>query len=81
MAVKACAICHSDIIMADGGWGGVLPAVYGHEAAGEVEAVGAGVDHVWCGAGLDHVESLEQVWQHTIFPHPGGAPVSGGGSL
>lgn len=52
VAVKACAICHSDIIMADGGWGGALPAVYGHEAAGEVEAVGAGVDHVAVG---DHV--------------------------
>ena len=41
--VKACAICHSDIIYADGGWGGVLPAVYGHEAAGVVSRIGAGV--------------------------------------
>ena len=32
--VAACAICHSDIIFADGGWGGTLPAIYGHEAAG-----------------------------------------------
>jgi S-(hydroxymethyl)glutathione dehydrogenase / alcohol dehydrogenase len=49
--LAACAICHSDILYADGGWGGTLPAVYGHEAAGIVEAVGAGVnlkpgDHV-----------------------------------
>lgn len=39
----AVAICHSDIHYADGAWGGSLPAVYGHEAAGEVTAVGAGV--------------------------------------
>jgi S-(hydroxymethyl)glutathione dehydrogenase / alcohol dehydrogenase len=41
--VAACAICHSDIIYAEGGWGGALPAVYGHEAAGVVTAVGVGV--------------------------------------
>ena len=34
--VKACAICHSDITYMDGGWGGDLPALYGHEAAGIV---------------------------------------------
>lgn len=39
----ACAICHSDIAYAEGAWGGTLPAVYGHEAAGRIEAVGAGV--------------------------------------
>ncbi|RMH42754.1 MAG: zinc-binding dehydrogenase, partial [Alphaproteobacteria bacterium] len=41
--IKACAICHSDISFLDGGWGGGLPAVYGHEAAGVVSAVGPGV--------------------------------------
>ncbi len=40
---SACAICHSDIFYIDGAWGGELPAVYGHEAAGVVEAVGPGV--------------------------------------
>ncbi len=49
VAVKACAICHSDIMLAEGSWGGTLPAVYGHEAAGEVESVGAGVDSVAVG--------------------------------
>ena len=44
--VAACAICHSDILYADGAWGGTLPAVYGHEAAGVVEEVGAGVTHL-----------------------------------
>ncbi len=42
----ACAICHSDIMCADGAWGGMLPAVYGHEAAGVVAEVGAGVTHL-----------------------------------
>jgi Zn-dependent alcohol dehydrogenase len=41
--LAACAICHSDITYIDGGWGGSLPAVYGHEAAGHVTAIGAGV--------------------------------------
>lgn len=41
--VAACAICHSDIAYAEGAWGGALPAVYGHEAAGHVAAVGPGV--------------------------------------
>jgi Zn-dependent alcohol dehydrogenase len=42
--VEAVAICHSDVSAADGAWGGTLPAVYGHEAAGVVEEVGDGVD-------------------------------------
>ncbi len=49
VAVRACAICHSDIHYAEGAWGGSLPAVYGHEAAGEVIEVGGGVDHVAVG--------------------------------
>ncbi len=39
--VAACAICHSDITYAEGGWGGRLPAVFGHEAAGVVRATGS----------------------------------------
>lgn len=41
--VGAVAICHSDIAYMDGSWNGALPAVYGHEAAGVVAAVGPGV--------------------------------------
>ncbi len=43
VTLAACAICFSDISFIDGGWGGTLPAVYGHEAAGHVSGVGAGV--------------------------------------
>ncbi len=44
--ILACAICHSDILYAEGAWGGTLPAVYGHEAVGNITALGDGVrDH------------------------------------
>ncbi|WP_146348079.1 zinc-binding dehydrogenase [Phaeobacter marinintestinus] len=42
VTLNAVAICHSDISFAEGAWGGFLPAVYGHEAAGVVTGVGAG---------------------------------------
>lgn len=50
--VSACAVCHSDIHYAEGAWGGHLPAVYGHEAAGVVTAVGGDAEGVAVG---DHV--------------------------
>ncbi len=40
VTLGAVAICHSDIAFARGAWGGPLPAVYGHEAAGTVTAAG-----------------------------------------
>jgi len=43
VTLETCAICHSDISYAEGGWGGDLPAVYGHEAAGKVTALGPDV--------------------------------------
>ncbi|WP_439122387.1 Zn-dependent alcohol dehydrogenase [Marivita sp.] len=43
VTLEAVAICHSDIHFAEGAWGGDLPAVYGHEAAGRVSAIGTGV--------------------------------------
>ncbi|HZB43433.1 MAG TPA: alcohol dehydrogenase catalytic domain-containing protein [Ilumatobacter sp.] len=41
--LAAVAICHSDVSGVDGAWGGGLPIVYGHEAAGVVAEVGSGV--------------------------------------
>lgn len=46
VTLEAVAVCHSDISYADGAWGGVLPAVYGHEAAGRVTALGPGVERL-----------------------------------
>ena len=43
VAIEACAICHSDIHYIEGAWRGPLPAVVGHEAAGRVIRIGAGV--------------------------------------
>jgi len=50
--VAACAICHSDIHYAEGAWGGTLPTVYGHEAAGTIIEVGPLVTNLAVG---DHV--------------------------
>jgi len=79
----ACAICHSDIFFVDGAWGGDLPAVYGHEAAGVVEAVGPGVTRLKIG---DPASKISQLYgplsrtpcgQYTalILPMPGGVNV------
>ncbi|WP_170761532.1 Zn-dependent alcohol dehydrogenase [Ruegeria lacuscaerulensis] len=43
VTLDAVAICHSDITYASGAWGGHLPAVYGHEAAGVITAAGDSV--------------------------------------
>ena len=44
IAVKACGICHSDVLVKDGLWPGLqYPRVPGHEVAGIVDEVGAGV--------------------------------------
>ena len=49
LKLAACAVCHSDITYMEGGFGGELPLVFGHEAAGVVVEVGAGVDDVAVG--------------------------------
>jgi Zn-dependent alcohol dehydrogenase len=48
--LSAVAICHSDITYIDGGWGGTLPAIFGHEAAGIVVECGEAVAEVNAGA-------------------------------
>jgi Zn-dependent alcohol dehydrogenase len=48
--VAAAGVCHSDVHVADGHLGeGRAPIVLGHEGAGVVEAIGAGVTHVRAG--------------------------------
>ncbi|MBV9635221.1 MAG: Zn-dependent alcohol dehydrogenase [Methylobacteriaceae bacterium] len=85
--LKACGICHSDLYCVEGAWGGTLPAVYGHEAAGIVESVGTGVDHVRPG---DHVVVTlirscghcpacaegAQVFCETVFPLDRASPLT-----
>ncbi|MGW2637467.1 Zn-dependent alcohol dehydrogenase [Streptomyces sp. NPDC001348] len=52
VAVSAAGLCHSDLSVVDGTIPFPVPVVLGHEGAGVVEAVGAGVSHVAPG---DHV--------------------------
>ncbi|MFC4609136.1 alcohol dehydrogenase catalytic domain-containing protein [Streptomyces maoxianensis] len=52
VAVAAAGLCHSDLSVIDGTIPFPAPVVLGHEGAGVVEAVGAGVGHVVPG---DHV--------------------------
>ncbi|GED89746.1 S-(hydroxymethyl)mycothiol dehydrogenase [Streptomyces sp. 6-11-2] len=46
VAVAACGVCHTDLTYRDGGISDDYPFLLGHEAAGTVESVGAGVDSV-----------------------------------
>lgn len=42
--VQACGVCHSDVLTKDGAWPGIqYPRVPGHEVAGVIDEVGAGV--------------------------------------
>lgn len=50
--LAACAICHSDVHLIRGEWGGEPPVIAGHEAAGVVAELGPGVTSVQPG---DHV--------------------------
>ncbi|MFI6338240.1 Zn-dependent alcohol dehydrogenase [Streptomyces sp. NPDC050535] len=52
VAVSAAGLCHSDLSVVDGTIPFPVPVVLGHEGAGVVEEVGAGVTHVQPG---DHV--------------------------
>lgn len=46
VAIKAVGICHTDLVIGSGALGTRFPVVLGHEGAGVVEAVGAGVTAV-----------------------------------
>jgi S-(hydroxymethyl)mycothiol dehydrogenase len=49
VAVQACGVCHTDLHYREGGINDDFPFLLGHEAAGVVEAVGAGVTDVAAG--------------------------------
>ena len=44
--ITACGVCHTDLTYREGGINDEYPFLLGHEAAGTVESVGAGVTHV-----------------------------------
>ncbi|GAA1080651.1 S-(hydroxymethyl)mycothiol dehydrogenase [Tsukamurella spumae] len=46
VAIQACGVCHTDLHYREGGINDEFPFLLGHEAAGVVETVGEGVDHV-----------------------------------
>jgi alcohol dehydrogenase len=52
LRVRAAGLCHSDLSVIDGNRPRPLPMVLGHEGAGRVEALGAGVTDLVVG---DHV--------------------------
>lgn len=60
--VMACGLCHSDLHMAESNFGTVLPAVFGHELAGIVIALGPDATSVAVGAHV--VGSLVQYCGH-----------------
>src|ERR1700712_4143912 len=46
VAIQACGVCHTDLHYREGGIGEDFPYLLGHEAAGVVDAIGAGVTSV-----------------------------------
>lgn len=90
--ILACGICHTDMVMRDGGLPVPFPCVFGHEGAGIIEAVGQGVaglapgDHALlsfhscgaCPACHDH----QPGYCNDFFPlNFGGVPAEGEGGL
>lgn len=47
--VSHCGVCHSDLSLVDGAFPSALPIILGHEAAGIVDGLGSGVDHLAIG--------------------------------
>ena len=45
--VQACGVCHSDVLVVEGGWPGIeYPRIPGHEVVGIIDEVGTGIS-VW----------------------------------
>lgn len=47
--VLACGVCHSDVALAEGTLGPVLPRIPGHEVVGDIVEVGEGVTRLSVG--------------------------------
>src|SRR3954470_12117434 len=47
--VQACGVCHTDLHYRDGGINDALPCLLGHESAGVVSAIAAGVSNLSVG--------------------------------
>ncbi|TFD26365.1 S-(hydroxymethyl)mycothiol dehydrogenase [Cryobacterium cryoconiti] len=47
--IETCGVCHTDVHYRDGGINDEFPFLLGHEAAGRVSVIGAGVTHVAVG--------------------------------
>src|SRR5258705_6127839 len=70
VAVEACGICHSDSVFVDDQWPGLqFPVTPGHEIAGHIDAIGAGIqgwregDRVaigWSGGYCGHCRSCRR---------------------
>jgi S-(hydroxymethyl)mycothiol dehydrogenase len=57
IGVRACGVCHTDLLYRNGAMAGQFPFLLGHEAAGVVEAVGPGV------AGLAPGDAVVLAWR------------------
>ncbi|HET6609193.1 MAG TPA: alcohol dehydrogenase, partial [Rhodopila sp.] len=70
--IEACGVCHSDSLTVEGQWPGlVFPRIPGHEIAGVIDAVGAGVvgwrvgqraGVGWFGGHCGHCEPCRRGW-------------------
>lgn len=49
VAITHCGLCHSDLHLADGEWGGAFPKVVGHEIIGVIREAGDAVDRARIG--------------------------------
>src|SRR5438552_4426508 len=62
VAVQACGVCHTDLHYREGGINDDFPFLLGHEAAGVVERVGAGVGSS-SGAGVSEGDFVVLNWR------------------
>ena len=90
--VVACGICHTDVAMQESDTRAPKPIVLGHEGAGVIEAVGAGVDdfgpgdhvvlsYAWCGQCDNCAAGRPAYCRHMTALNFQGARLDGSGAL